>query len=276
MRKFAGALTLGLVLSAPVLPAMANDTGVLIVMPATGTLDTPIDVVTSAVCTRGVTFVVAVRGKGIDPVTSGNAVGNTELRVLEPAQYPDHHAVPLARTLREYFVANGVSTPTGNYDLIFACRNRLDITDLQTFTATIVINKAGAYRAIGAAATPLEEFISQSSPRQVAVSSSGSIRGDDSHDPLEGAAETPQDALASSTPVEGRGGSTPTPTPGLAQESTASTNGVGATDSPPMTEAAASAPVQPAEDATWRVALIGLGVMLLAGAAYMGWKARAR
>lgn len=267
----AGAVAVVALLSAG--PALADQTGTLVVLPAEGTIDSAIDVVTSGTCTSGVTFVVAVRGEGIDPVTSGNAVGNTELRVLEPASYPGHHAVPLSRTLREYFTSNGVGAPSGTYDLVFACRNRLDMADLQTFTASIRIDKSGAYRALGEAATPLEEFLAEQAadttadpatqPGQSADPADTATDGASAESGAPEAAPAAQDADTSANPETGDepgapGGSEPTEMA-----------------SPEMTQTASTAATT-AQDNTWRYGLIALGAVLLAGAGYMGWKARHR
>ena len=230
--------------------ASAEESGVMIVLPAQGTIDSPIDVVTGDVCSRGVTFVVAVRGEGIDPATAGNAVGNTDLKILEPALYPGHHAVPLARTLREFFVTNGVSAPVGPYDLVFACRNRLDMANLQTFSATVRIDKSGTYRALEAAATPLDEFLS---PSPASISSDPAEQGD-AADPSGQSAEPSQPGEPGQPTV----GADPALVVGVAD----------------VVEASPTSPAQ--QDNTWRYALIGLGAVLLAGAAYMGWKSRAR
>ena len=258
--------------------ASAEESGNMIVMPAQGTIDTPVDVVTSGVCSRGVTFVVAVRGEGIDPATAGNAVGNTDLKILEPALYPGHHAVPLARTLREFFVSNGVSTPVGSYDLIFACRNRLDMANLQTFTATVRIDKSGAYRALGAAATPLDEFLS---PSPASISSDPAEQGDaadpsgQSSDAAPRSQKQSGSASADASGKPGESGQSAEPSqPGEPGQPTVGGDPAlvdGVTD---VVEASSTSPAQ--QDNTWRYALIGLGAVLLAGAAYMGWKSRAR
>lgn len=249
--------------------ALAEEPGSLLVVPDKGTIDSPIDVVTSGLCARGVTFVVAVRGEGIDPVTSGNAVGNTELAILEPAAYPGHHAVPLSRTLREFFTTNGVGTPTGEYDLVFACRDRLDAADLQTFSATIRIDKGGAYRVVGAAAKPLEDFLAETADAAPADSAAPAASSDATAGAGTGTAA--DDAPEEEAPEEGQ-----TPVGTVESEAGAPTSETGGVDtSPAVTEAAATTAV-PVEDNTWRTVLIGFGIVLLGGAAYMGWKAKSR
>lgn len=269
----AGAVAVVALLSAG--PVLADQTGAMIVLPAEGTIDSAMDVVTSGTCTSGVTFVVAVRGEGIDPVISGNAVGNTELRVLEPALYPGHHAVPLSRTLREYFTSNGVGAPSGTYDLVFACRNRLDMADLQTFTATIRIDKSGAYRALGEAAIPLEEFLAaqaadttsdpDTQPGQGADPADTSTDGASVESGAPQAAPSAQDVDTSATPETG------------GEAGAGAVDGAETTEmaSPEMTQTASTANTT-AQDNTWRYGLIALGALLLAGAGYMGWKARHR
>lgn len=278
MKRIAAAAAVAVLALLPAGSAWAGDGGTLIVVPDKGTIDSPIDVVTEGVCEQGVTFVVAVRGNGIDPVTSGNAVGSTELRILDPAPYPGHHAVPLSRTLREYFTTNGVGAPVGDYDLVFACRNRLDMKDLQTFTAGIEIAKSGAYRAVGPAATPLDEFLTASSDSAAAGADGGS--GNASADSAPGASDSATDSSADEalTPQE----STPSGPSGARSDASDGEGGqresAAAGDpraSPEVSQASATSPIG-SGDSTWRTVLIGMGVLLFAGAAYMGWKARAR
>lgn len=281
----------GLLMCAVAAPAAAADAGSLIVIPARGTIDQPIDVVTSGLCTQGVTFVVAVRGEGIDPVTSGNAVGNTPLTTLEPAIYPGHHAVPLSRTLREYFVSNGVGAPQGEYDLVFACRNRLDLADLQTFTGSIRI-KADSYAAVGDAAMSLEDLLAgpaapaspdpaSSTPAPAADSSATPAPEAGATEQTDEGATTPESsdivdadsAGSPDSPGEGTGGgvepATPADPAGRASDpgSIASTN-----PSPGVTTAASSSPVS--QDSSWRIVLGAVGIVLLLGAGYAWWKSR--
>lgn len=259
-------------------PASAEESGSMIVLPAQGTIDAPVDLITSGVCARGVTFVVAVRGEGIDPATAGNAVGNTDLKILEPAVYPGHHAVPLARTLREFFVTNGVSAPVGPYELVFACRNRLDMADLQTFTATVRIDKSGAYRAVGVSATPLDEFLS---PTPASPSSDPAEQGDAADSSSQSGDSTPgsqNQSESASLDVSGTPGESgqlaETSQPGEPGQPAVGAEHVPIGVSTAVVEASSATPAQ--QDNTWRYGLIGLGVVLLAGAGYMGWKSRTR
>jgi hypothetical protein len=267
MRMLAVALIAAGAMFSAVPTASAAETGVLAVVPAQGTLDTPIDVVTSGVCTRGVTFVVAVRGPGLDAQTSGNAVGNTGLEVLEPPLYPGRYAVPLARSLREFFVANGVGAPKGEYDLIFACRNRLDFEDLQTFSGTIRI-KGDNYTAVAEAATPLEEFVetpvteapaSQAQDPEAEVETSGSQEGAVS-DPGSGV------SVDAATGTDDASGNDVVASPAADQTPL---------DGEPVAESVA---VEAADTSTssdsWRTLLIVAGVLLLLGAGYAWWRGR--
>ncbi|MFM1966252.1 MAG: hypothetical protein RL134_1977 [Actinomycetota bacterium] len=262
-------------------PASAAGEGTLAIVPAEGTLDTPMDVVTSGVCSQGVTFVVAVRGAGIDPVTAGNAVGNTELAVLEPAIYPGHHAVPLARTLREFFVSHGVSTPKGTYDLVFACRNRLDLQDLQTFTGALRI-KGDSYVALGAAATPVAEFVSTPDPAQ---ESSATVPGDAGSDSTSDAAQESSGAGSQGQERDQSGsgsgeggqaaGSAGAADPGAedaalpAQEVTGSDPTAVA-----LTGTSSSSASPTSEDSSWRMIALVAGALLILGAAYAYWRGR--
>jgi hypothetical protein len=274
MRKAIAAAIAGFALLTWASPAQAADAGTLAIVPAQGTLDTPMDVVTSGVCSRGVTFVVAVRGAGIDPVTSGNAVGNTELAVLEPAIYPGHHAVPLSRNLREFFVSNGVSTPKGAYDLVFACRNRLDLQDLQTFTGTLRI-KGDGYVAAGAAATPIADFVSTPDPAQEpSATDPGSDSTTDATEEPAGAGAQGQDGdQAGGEQAEGNQAADAGPGAegeGLpAQEVTGSDPTAVA-----LAETASSSATTSSGESSWRVIALVVGALLLLGAAYAYWRGR--
>jgi hypothetical protein len=277
MRRAVAAAIAGFALLSWASPAQAADAGTLAIVPAQGTLDTPMDVVTSGVCSRGVTFVVAVRGAGLDPATSGNAVGNTELSVLEPAIYPGHHAVPLARNLREFFVSNGVSTPKGAYDLVFACRNRLDLQDLQTFTGALRI-KGDGYVAVGAAATPIAEFVSTPDPAQ---EPSATGPGDPGSDSTTDATEEPVGAGAQGQDGEQVGGD-------QAEGNQAADAGPGAeveglpaqevTSSDPtavaLAETASSSTTSSSGESSWRMIALVVGALLLLGAAFAYWRGR--
>jgi len=274
MRKAVAAAIAGFALLTWASPAQAADAGTLAIVPAEGTLDTPMDVVTSGVCSRGVTFVVAVRGAGIDPVTSGNAVGNTELAVLEPATYPGHHAVPLARTLREFFVSNGVSTPKGAYDLVFACRNRLDLQDLQTFTGALRI-KGDGYVAVGAAATPIADFVSTPDPAQEpSATDPGSDSTTDASEEPAGAGAQGQDGDQAGG-EQAEGNQAADAGPGAAGEGLPAQEVTGSDPTAvALAETASSSATTSSGESSWRVIALVVGALLLLGAAYAYWRGR--
>lgn len=265
MRRVAQlAIAVALIL-APSGMAMASEGGSLVVVPPQGTLDTPMDVITSGECPRGVTFVVAVRGEGIDPATSGNAVGNTNLDVLKPPLYSGRHTVPLARTLREFFISNGVGDPRGEYELVFACRNRLDFEDLFTFTATVDITRQG-YQALDSAATPLEEWLaSQPDPQGATGSAEESIV------PLDvtqgGAMEEPR-----SDDVTTADASSPTSAVEPAREPTVSSDAANASQGLTAASANPASPVTEWMGTRLLFLLGGLALLVLAGSLW--WRQR--
>jgi len=277
MRKAVAAAIAGFALLTWASPAQAADAGTLAIVPAQGTLDTPMDVVTSGVCSRGVTFVVAVRGAGIDPVTSGNAVGNTELAVLEPAIYPGHHAVPLARNMREFFVSSGVTTPKGAYDLVFACRNRLDLQDLQTFTGALRI-KGDGYVAVGAAATPIADFVATPDPAQEPTATDP---GDPGSDSTSDAAQEPTGSAAQGQDSDQAGGEqvggeqAADAEPGAAGEGLPAQEATGSDPTAvALAETASSSATTSSGESSWRVIALVVGALLLLGAAYAYWRGR--
>jgi hypothetical protein len=278
MRKAVAAAIAGFALLTWASPAQAADAGTLAIVPAQGTLDTPMDVVTSGVCSRGVTFVVAVRGAGIDPVTSGNAVGNTELAVLEPAIYPGHHAVPLARNLREFFVSNGVTTPKGAYDLVFACRNRLDLQDLQTFTGALRI-KGDSYVAVGAAATPITDFVSTPDPAQEPTATDpGSDSTSDATEEPAGAGAQDQNAAqggGGQAEDDEAGGAAGDAGPGAEGEGLPAQEVTGSDPTAiALAETASSSSTASSGESSWRTIALVVGALLLLGAAYAYWRGR--
>jgi len=136
-------------------------TGTLVVDPPSGNLDSILTVSTVGPCERGVTVVVYGAGRDIDPETADNLVGNTSLGKLEPT-YTQSHAVPLMTTLGNYFRAAVGKARPGTYDLVLACRNTTDFTDLQTFTASIEVAKDGTYRALGSSGQSIEDALAAS------------------------------------------------------------------------------------------------------------------
>lgn len=148
-----------LVVAAMAAPAHAMPDGVLVVDPPSGTLTSPITLSTAGVCERGVGFVVTVEGEGVSE-DAGNLVGMTMLDALsiDPRGV---HTVAVTTTLGEYFLGASGGLPTGKYDLVFVCRNKLDLDPLQTFTATLKVGKDGTYTALGDSQRPLEEILEE-------------------------------------------------------------------------------------------------------------------
>lgn len=158
MRVFAASLVVGLMFAlGSSLHASAAPDGILVITPSTGTITTPVTLSTAGVCEQGVGFVVAVQGKGISD-EAGNLVGMTMLDSL-PRDPRGVHTVAPTASLGEYFLGAAGTLPTGKYDIVFACRNKLDLEWLQTFTATIKVAKDGTYTALADAAGPLDELL---------------------------------------------------------------------------------------------------------------------
>lgn len=140
--------------------AQAVDSGVLVVSPSSGDLNTPVDVATVGQCPRGTNFIVALRGKRIDGETAPNLVGATELDVL-PGRGGASHQVSLSSTFATFFISSIGTMPKGDYQLIFACRNRLDTEWLHTFEATVSFGKDGSYEVAGDSGRDLEEVLGE-------------------------------------------------------------------------------------------------------------------
>ena len=101
-RWWAAALLALASVSGPAVAQAAEGEGVLVVLPATGTLEDPLSVATVGTCERGTTFMVTVSGRGIEPGADDIIVGATDLTWLESNGYPSHE-VALSITLDRFF-----------------------------------------------------------------------------------------------------------------------------------------------------------------------------
>ena len=133
--------------------------GDLVITPASGSLDIPIDIVTEGECTRGTTLVVVVEGDGLAE-DRGNLVGATKLESLGVPRYPGHYVVPVATPLREYLLRSlSRARLAGDYEIVLVCRNTLDTEPLQTFTGGIRVKEDGSYAAIGSAGREVRDVV---------------------------------------------------------------------------------------------------------------------
>lgn len=226
----------------PPCPAVAEteQLGALVISPAKGDLDTPLDLVTEGECTRGTTFVVAVEGKGLSS-QRGNLVGATKIQSLGLPRYPGHYVVPVASTLREYLLRSlDRARLSGDYEIVFVCRNSLDTEPLQIFVGSVRINEDGSYAALGAAGREVRDVV-----------------GAEAFALAEEADRLSREAEMAATEPE-------VIDPGV---SGAQAN---------ATVAAHDASSDPAAGVEWRTILILLGTVLLLGAAYSWWRGRSR
>lgn len=164
--------------------AESSGPGVLVVDPPSGDLDSVLTVSTVGPCERGVTLVVYGEGKGINPGTADNLVGNTSLGKLDPT-YTLSHSVPLMTTLGAYFQANVGKQKKGTYEIVLACRDTTDFTDLQTFRAEIEVSADGTFEALGESAKPIEQALTDAGlevvpgiPEQVRALAADPVLGD--------------------------------------------------------------------------------------------------
>lgn len=166
MIRIVSAALLGAValLAAPAGAAQAAEVappGTLSLVPAKGTLDTPMNVVTSAMCPAGDYFTVAVLGpklsKGGDNIT-----GATPTEALLP--YGDNQMnIPLSSTWRDFAADNAGGAISGTYTLEVRCRTALDFTPLARFVGTVKVT-ANGFAAVGATALSPQEQVPAPAP----------------------------------------------------------------------------------------------------------------
>lgn len=134
--------------------------GYLVVEPARGDLTSTIDIATSGTCTRGQVFAVKLDGPGLKGADRGNVIGTTKITTIGPESYPGHYVVPLPTNLATYLATAAPGQRIrGDYTLTFACRDTLDTSDLQVFTATLSVDGKSRYVVQGESATPIDQLI---------------------------------------------------------------------------------------------------------------------
>ena len=214
--------------------------GDLVISPATGDLDTPIDLVTAGECSRGTTFVVTVDGKGLAS-QRGNLVGATKIDSLGLPRYPGHYVVPVASTLREYLLRSlDRARLSGDYEIAFVCRNTLDTEPLQEFVGSLRVDEEGGFTALGPAGGEIRDLV-----------------GAEAFDRAEEADRLSREAEMAA--VE------PEPAEPVSSETTVESAPISADPGQ-----ASSAGIE------WRTILLVVGAMLLLGAAYSWWRGRSR
>jgi len=230
------------------------DLGWMRLQPAQGTIDDAVDGLTQSKCPGGEAIVVGLTGPGI-PARSdlGLMVGNTALTALPPTPTKQLW-VPLSLTFRDWFGRNVPGfTPAGTYTLTTICRDALKAsTSFGHFTAQVAISKAGKFQALGAAAAPFNTTKGEKEPVSVTPGS-----------PSPGATASPGGSAAPSSTSPGSNGAT------------GATGGQSANPQPSAqagsTTAASSSG---ASGSGVRVALLGLGALLLAGAGAFAYRSR--
>ena len=212
-RWWAAALLALASVSGPAVAQAAEGEGVLVVLPATGTLEDPLSVATVGTCERGTTFMVTVSGRGIEPGADDIIVGATDLTWLESNGYPSHE-VALSITLDRFFQRVNIDEPLGEYTMTFHCRNRLDVESLQAFSASIAVTPEATFEALGSAALELPTAIEEAGIDAVAVPGSDEVAiidapaepngsaGSDSSGGIPADVAGPQSTGAGSTPTD--------------------------------------------------------------------------
>lgn len=176
VRRWFIASVIGVLVTLPSAVASASvDAGSLVVSPASGDVQTPLDLYTVGMCERGTSYMVKIRGKGISGINDDDIiVGASDLKWLDPTGYPSH-MVSTSVSLERFFQRASVGKPRGDYTLTFICRNRLDVDVLQSFEATITIDAKGGYQARGASALDIATAVEQADVEYVTVPGSDEV-----------------------------------------------------------------------------------------------------
>lgn len=192
MIRIVSAALLGAValLAAPAGAAQAAEVappGTLSLVPAKGTLDTPMNVVTSALCPAGDYFTVAVLGPKLSK-DGDNITGATPTEALLP--YGDNQMnIPLSSTWRDFAADNAGGAITGTYTVEVRCRTALDFTPLARFVGTVKVTTKG-FAAVGATALSPDEQVPAPAPA-VSGGSAGSTPAPTASQPIASAQPDP-------------------------------------------------------------------------------------
>lgn len=220
--------------------AEADRLGALVISPATGDLDTPIDLVTAGECSRGTTFVVTVDGKGLAS-ERGNLVGATKIDSLGLPRYPGHYVVPVASTLREYLLRSlDRARLSGEYEIAFICRNTLDTQPLQEFVGSLRVDEDGGFTALGPAGGEVRDLVGAEAFDRAEEADRLSREAEMAAVEPEISEPTSSEPAAASGPIN-------------ADPGQASSGGI-----------------------EWRAILLVVGAILMLGAAYSWWRGRSR
>jgi hypothetical protein len=220
----------------------------LSLVPAKGSLDTPMNVVTSTWCPAGDMFTVAVSGKGI---AGGSAfiTGATPTEALLP--YGDNQMnIPLSATWKDFAADNAGGRLNGTYTIEVRCRKALDVAPLARFLGKVRITAAG-FQAVGDAALPPE----QQRPAPVPAGSSSAAPS--------ASAPAEQPGSSASAPAE--------PAPSGAAGEPASGQSAGQA---PATAQGEAASTSSAGGAAWWPLAVGAGAVLLLVALWSAWRGR--
>jgi hypothetical protein len=230
-------IVLALVLPSSPAGAADADLGWVRLQPATGTTDIAVLALTERACPDGRAVTMSLDGPNIpDDNSVGNLVGVTEYRAFEET-LSGQLWIPLSTTFRNWFMVNGVTLAPGKpYTLTVVCRDLLRASKtFGTFTAQVVFDAKGGYKALGEAAEPFDTELKPDDPLAIPTpTSSGVLLPDDgrpspsvSGEPSAGssAPADPTDIASSEPAVDGSDGSGSSDAPGGGSTTVASPAG---------------------------------------------------
>jgi hypothetical protein len=158
------------ILALPLAPAGAAPPAVagrLAVLPATGTDQSALTLVTSGGCPAGSNLLATISGPGF-PAAGQNVVGNTALTAFQRTSAGGFR-IPLSLILRD--VAALPARPVtfhGTYAVTVVCRDRVRLPSLGTFVGSLTFATPHAYRAknpvVAVDAAPLDVSPGQPAP----------------------------------------------------------------------------------------------------------------
>jgi len=235
-RAFGAVIATGALVSlTPILatPAQAAEPITAAILPATGNIQSAIDVLTIGPCPSSDWFTVRLIGKGLDP-EGANIVGVAQTTSLIP-QENGALRIPFSMTLAGFAALRGVPKLEGRYDVAVRCRTKASDKALFTYYGAITVDAAGKYTS-----SPLTAGVKPPTPTPIASdpagggatgapAPSGQPEASTTSAPTPGETGSPVDPGTANPQATDAGGTAATTQPGATPGSTTGTTAGAAT-----------------------------------------------